>query len=122
MSLLSSAVAIANSVTLSLGLQATVTHESYLGQTAKGDRSYSAPVVRDAIVTMKNRTAMSPSGEMTVSHAQIVILDPSVAITDEDRFTLPDGTTAPILDRRGFIDRSTGLPILQEVFLARVGA
>lgn len=117
MGLLANAVAIANGVTLSLGLQASVTHEAFLGQNARGDRSYGPPVARPALVTLKNRSVVTSTGELTVSNAQIVFLDASVIIGDDDRITMPDGTTQPIIDRRGFIDPGTGRPILTEVFL-----
>lgn len=110
-----SGVAIANKLTADV--QADVMHESFLGQTVKGDRQYSAPVSRPAIVQMKQKSVLTASGELTMSNAQIVILDPTVVITDDDRFTLPDGTTQPIIRRAGFVDRGTGLPILTEIFL-----
>lgn len=117
MSLLSDLVAIADDVTKSLDLQADVTHEAFVSQTGKGDRTYGPKVVRPAIVTLRNRTVVTASGELRVSNAQIVFLDRTVIVTDNDRITMPDGKTQKILERKGFIDKETGRPVLTEIFL-----
>lgn len=110
-----SGVAIANKLTADV--QATITHEAFISQTGKGAPMFAAPVQRPAIVSMKSQSVFNIFGELSYSKASIVILDPTVVTSDDDRFTLPDGTTGRVLMRNGFIDRVTGRPILTQVFL-----
>lgn len=110
-------IALAHSVTNAGNLQATVTHEAFVSQTAKGVRSYGAPVSRPALVEFKNHSVVSATGEMSVARATVTFLDASVVITDDDRITLPDGTTGPIIDRVGLVDKLTGQPVLTQIYL-----
>lgn len=111
-------VAIANKVTLSGGMQAFVTHEAFISESGKGDKTYGAAVQRPAIVIMKSQSVWTSTGALTYSKAQIIFLDPSVVVQDDDRITLPDGTTTqPVSIITGFVDPATGQPILTQVFL-----
>jgi hypothetical protein len=110
-----SGVAIANSVTAPL--QASVTHYAYASATGSGTRTYAAPVVRKALVEMKQQQVRTSSGELTMSRASVVFLDPAVIVTLFDKIVLPGGITGPILAMDGFLDAITGTPILTEVFL-----
>lgn len=110
-----SGVAIANNLTADL--QASATHEAYASETGSGRRTYSAPVNRPALVTRKQKLVRSSSGELVMSEASVVFLDPAVVINELDKITLPDGTTGPIINTEGFVDRGTGHPILTEIYL-----
>lgn len=109
------AVAIANKATADL--QPMVSHQTCIGQDGRGARLFAAAVNRPAIIEMKQRLVRTLNGEMTYSNATITLLDPSVIVGDRDQFTLPDGNSGVILARTGLIDRITGLPILQQIFL-----
>lgn len=116
-------VKIANSVTRPL--QPYVMYERSLGDNGFGTNSYASPVQLHAIVDWKQKHLRTQGGELTVSRASVQFLDISevVAATDgngiddDDKITLPDGTTGPIIDMAGFIDAGTGHPFATEVFL-----
>lgn len=116
-------VKIANDVTRPL--QPLVTYERSLGDTGFGSNAYAAPVQLHAIVDWKQKMLRTAGGEMTVSRASVQFLDikevvaatGGAGIDDDDRITLPDGTTGPIIDMSGFIDAGTGHPFATEVFL-----
>ena len=110
-----SGVAVANSVTADL--QPVVSHEAYLHSDGAGKRIYAAAVSRPAIVVKKLKLVRSTSGELVMSTAQVIFLDPVVEVDTFDRITLPDGTTGPIFGTGGFVDRETGGLILTEVYL-----
>lgn len=78
-----------------------------------------------AIVDWTQVQVRTRDGVLSTSRAVIMLLDIAevVAATggegidDADTFTLPDGTTGPILDMKGFIDAGTGHPIATEIYL-----
>jgi len=115
MSLLGGLVAVANSLTQSLGLQADVTYRRYLHSDGAGKRFYEAGVVRRAIYMRDVKKVMTFSGELAVSNAQVVFLDPTI-INEFDEIVLPSGMTQPIIGTSAFVDVSNG-PILTEIFL-----
>lgn len=116
-------VATADKVTKSL--QALVTFEQYLSDDGFGTAIYAYPRKLRAIVDWKQKQVRTAEGELTVTRATVTLLNIAevVAATggdgidDKDRFTLPDGTTGPILDMGGFIDAGTGHPVATEVFI-----
>ena len=108
-------VALANSLTADL--QANVTHKAWVSTSGSGVKTYAAPVIRPALVDWKQKQVRTVSGVLTVSRASVTFLDPDVIVDEKDVIILPDGTTGPILDMAGFIDRVTGTPYLTEVFL-----
>lgn len=118
-----SAVAVADDVTRPL--QSTVSYQRRTGQDQFGDPTYAAAVDLLAIVDWKATQRRTSTGLLTVSRAVITFLDAAAlstatggaGIDDNDKLTLPDGTTGPILDLGGFIDPGTGVPIATEVFL-----
>jgi hypothetical protein len=119
-----SAVKIADSVTKPL--QATVTYErATVSDDNYSTKTYAAPVPLRAIVDWNQKPVRTQTGEMTVTRVTISLLDVAAVsaatggtgIDDDDRFTLPDGTTGPILDLGGFIDAGTGHPVATEVML-----
>jgi hypothetical protein len=106
-------------------LQATVTFERFLTSGVSGDKSFASPVSMRAIVDWKQKQLRTPQGILSVSRASVTFLDinemvsatSGEGVSDNDKITLPDGTTGPILDMSGFIDAGTGHPIATEVFL-----
>lgn len=125
MTLLRKVVGIANKVTKSLALQTAVTYQRCTGQDAYGTPTYNAAIKLDATVEWKQKSLTTPSGQLAVSRAIITLLDikqvedatNKEGIGDGDLFVLPDGSTGPILDLRGFMDSGTGRPVVTEIFL-----
>ena len=118
-----SAVKVADSVTKPL--QATVSYERKTGQDTFAQPTYATAVDLEAIIDWKSRQVRTATGILTVSRAVITFLDAAAlstatstnGIDDNDKLTLPDGTTGPILDLGGFIDPGTGIPVATEVFM-----
>lgn len=110
---------------LTKDLQATVTYRRHTGQGFSGDATYAADVELKAIVDWRQRQVRTLAGSLEVSRASVTFLDVdallaatnNAGIDDNDVIVLPDGTTGPILDMGGFIDRTTGVPVATEVFL-----
>ena len=106
-------------------LQATVTFERKLADTAYGPSGFGSPVKMRAIVDWKQKQVRTPEGVLSVTRASVLFLDVAEVakatgnegISDQDKITLPDGTTGPILDMSGFIDAGTGQPVATEVYL-----
>lgn len=117
-------VAIANDVTKPV--QALVTYERATVDTSGyGGLVYGGPVQLRAIVDFARKQVRTRDGVLTVTRATIDLLDPAAiaaatggaGIGNDDRFTLPDGDTGPILDISGFIDAGTGQPIATTVLI-----
>ena len=115
MSLLSNLIGVADQLTRSFGLQADVVYHPYASSDGAGKRFYGDAVPRKALYTRKQRLVKTFSGEMSVSTAQLVFLDPTV-INQFDKIVLPDGTTQPIIGTDGFVDASNGA-VLTEIYL-----
>jgi len=117
-----SAVKIADKVTKPL--QGLVSFERYLSQDGFGTKTYATPATLRAIVELKQQQVRSTSGELSVSRASVLFLDvaglkavaPS-GVSVNDRVTLPDGTTGPILNLSGFVDAGTTHAVATQVFL-----
>lgn len=112
--LVRSAVRIADAVTESL--QPTVAHEAFASQDAFGKSTYATAVDRQAIVDLSEKPVRTIEGHERLSVARLTFPRP-VAIDVRDRFTLPDGRTAPILTLNGVADPSTGARYATEVAL-----
>lgn len=118
-----SGVAIANKITQPL--QAIVQYERSKGTDGYGGLQYEGAVPLHAIVDYASKQVRTKEGILTVTRATIDLLDINeiVAATNgegignNDRFTLPDGDTGPILDISGFIDAGTGNPVSTTVML-----
>lgn len=116
-------VEIANRVTKSI--QAEVIYEKEMGNDPFGTKLYASPVPMDALVDWKQKQLRMQDGTLSVSRASVQFIDIAQLIAatdgdgidDDDRITLPDGTTGPIIDMSGFIDAGTKLPLATEVFL-----
>lgn len=106
-------------------VQPSVTFERDLGTDAYGTKAYGTVVSLRAIVDWRQKQVRTPTGILSVSRASVMFLDIAAlvaatggtGISDNDKITLPDGTTGPILDLSGFIDAGTGQPLATEVFL-----
>jgi hypothetical protein len=112
--LIRSALRTADAVTA--GLQATVGHAAYTSQDAYGKPTYAAVVDRQAVVELTEKPMRTLEGHERLSIARLTFPRP-VAIDVRDRFTLPDGRTAPILTINGVADPSTGARYATEVAL-----
>jgi hypothetical protein len=119
MGLISNAVALADRITQSLGLQALVNHRSFLSTDGAGKVQFVNPngVSRRAVITRKQKMVKTASGELIMSTSQIVLLDSAVVVNEFDVFTLPDGTTGPVLTTDGYIPADTSHPVLTQVYL-----
>lgn len=122
-----SGIAVAN--TLTETLQATVTHEAWIGNKTDGYAGprYAEGIARAALVDQTRKLRRLSNGEEVVQQASITFLTPIAAngatnrrepVDPRDRFTLPDGKTGPILDViGGLVDPSTNAPYMLEVIL-----
>jgi len=118
-----SGVKLADNLTKSL--QATVQFQRHLGDDGFGTDTYATAVPLKAIVDWKQKHLRTQTGELSVSRASIMFIDLAAlnattggqGVSDQDKITLPDGTTGPILDMSGFIDAGTGHPVATEVFI-----
>jgi len=122
-----SAVAVADRV--SKPLQPEVTFAPWISESGFGDVEYREPfgdpIPINAIVEQKQRLKLV-NGQQVMTMAHLVILTP-IADTDvpdrvnpidpRDRFVLPDGTTGPIVDISGLIDKDTKRPFFAEVWI-----
>lgn len=111
-------------------LQATVSFWHFVSADGEGTKTYSPDrastgVQLRAIVDWTQKHLRTMSGELSVSRASVMFLDLDAlnaatggeGVDDNDVIVLPDGTTGPILDMKGFIDAGTGHPVMTEVFL-----
>lgn len=118
------AVATARSVVLDL--HTTVQWRAWLGDDGYGGETYAANVPVRALVIRKQKTFTRPDGRIFISTHYLAILEPLTGpaavnrrnpVDERDIFILPDGTTDPIVDISGFIDRGTGQPFFHEIYL-----
>ena len=98
------------------GLLADVEHEAFSSASAYGAVTYDTAVTRQALVEYKPTIVRTTGGEEKLSKANLMFVEP-VTIDPRDRFTLPDGTVAPILSLSTVVDPSTGKGYYQQVFL-----
>jgi hypothetical protein len=126
MSLLGGLVALADTLTKNFQLQADVVYWPYSSSDGAGRPLYGPPQVRKAIFTQKLKQIRGFSGELVLSNAQIVFLDPT-SINPFDKIVTPrggtlDGSTGardaaqPILGTDAFTDASNAA-ILTEIYL-----
>lgn len=121
--ILRTGVKIADNITKPL--QGTVLYERAITPDGYGSFTYAAAVPLKAIVDFARKQVRTQAGELTITRATIDLLniDEVVAatggegISNDDRFTLPDGDSGIILDISGFIDAGTTHPIATTVML-----
>jgi hypothetical protein len=120
------AVSIADSVTKSL--QGVVIHAPWIGQDGDGTARYGPSHRYKAIIDLKEIQRHTPSGQLVLTTASILFLQPlppngaagrTEPIDPRDKLVLPDGTTGPIVIAAGFVDAGTGHPFFGEVWLTR---
>jgi hypothetical protein len=107
-------IATADRITADLQPQVTIYRRT--GQTGAGKPTYAAPVRVPAIVDWMQKNVRTKTGAEAVSRCYIGFLRPTV-LDEADKIVLPDGTTGPILDMSGFVDRATGAPYFVQVWL-----
>lgn len=106
-----------------------VTHEAWLGQDRLGSPDFAAPQTLRALIEKSPKQLFTTSGSVVVVKATLIFLDPIAdhtantgyfrhnPIDPRDRITLPDGSTAPIIDPAGFLNSETERPFVNEVLL-----
>lgn len=122
-SLVRSMVKVADGLTKDL--QSKVWYERYLTSDRYGKKLFAAKVLIDAAVDWKQHQVRTMAGELTTSRThltftnieQLRIATGGDGIDDNDKFTLMDGTTGPILDMSGYLDPGTAQPFATEVWL-----
>jgi hypothetical protein len=95
--------------------------------TLEGDGSYSDPVPFQAIVEKKQQMVKTRDGQDVKSTTYLGFIEAMPArgtgngrqepLDTRDIITLSDGSTGPILDTDGLMDRATSAPYLLEVYL-----
>ena len=78
------------------GVEVSVTHQSGITRSASGRITYANTDTRQAIVEPVTQSFTDTNGAARVSKATITFLYP-VAIDVDDKITLPNGQTGPIL-------------------------
>lgn len=73
-----------------------VEHAPFLGRNSSGQPFFDAPVVRRARVEHRSRLVRSRDGVERLSTTQAYI-EGAVMISEQDKITLPDGTSPTIL-------------------------
>jgi hypothetical protein len=97
---LTSAIAVADTATQSLGLQEDVQHEAFINGDGLGDADYAPPVPLAAVVERKPGQRRKPGGQELSFRATVAFGRP-VSIDPRDIITLSDGFTGPIVDVDG---------------------
>lgn len=102
---------------LTQSIQVDVTHYMWLGTyDSHGKPELGAGVLRKALAEKKQRTVRTSADEMTQTDSIITFLRP-VPITKFDKFRLPDGTIAPMLNVGGMFDPLTNDAYMDVVYL-----
>ena len=112
--LIRSGVALAKRLTSSL--QVSVTHKTVTARDTYGKVTGSSSVSRQALLEDSKRLIRYPGGVEKQARAKLTFLENVAIDVNDTEFTLPDGTTGPILDIRGLSDPTSGR-YLTEVWL-----
>jgi hypothetical protein len=124
--LISDLVGVANDLTQQFGLQANVIYHKFVSADGAGKRYYATGVNRTAVVTRRQRQVRTFSGELGVSTAQVVFIDPT-PVSEFDKIVLPNAGTIdtsddardaaqPIIGTDGYVD-ATNSPVVTEIYL-----
>lgn len=111
-----------------------VTFKAWIGQSGAGVPAYAAPRTLRALVdfTGSGTQKYTSAGNIIILTATLTFLDiigdttPNAGeerdqpIDTRDVLTLPDGTTAPVVDVGGFADSATGQPFVPTVTLGTI--
>ena len=115
-------------------LRPSITIKRWIGTDEFGDAKYHATQLSiGALVEKRNEAIKGPNGQDTVSKTYIAILEPidpipsdemlsstfkrTGPIDENDVIILPDGTSGPILNVSGFVNKDTNNPYFFEVYL-----
>lgn len=102
-------------------LASEVLHEPYTGQNVDAEETYGAAVPRTGVVEYATRKYRNED-RVVLSGATITFIE-AVPVTLRDRFTLPDGKTAPVVAVDGVNDSGTaGLMFATVVVLGKANA
>lgn len=106
-----------------------VAHHAWVGDDGAGGDEFAAPVTRRALVDLTKRERNTGNGVTVMTFATLTWLDPIAATTanagkdrqnpidPRDKFILPDGGTAPIVQTGGFADSLTAQPFVNDTIL-----
>lgn len=106
-----------------------VVHHAWIGDDGEGTDLFADPVTRRALVDLTKRERNTSSGVAVMTFATLTWLDPIAAtsanagkirenpIDPRDKFILPDGGTAPIVQTGGFADSLTAQPFVNDTIL-----
>lgn len=116
-------VAVAAQVTSPL--QALVAYERCLGSDAYGQRIFAAPVTLHAIEDWRSQQVRTKDGILTATRATLLFLNIAEVVaatggagfSEEDRYTLSDGSSGPVLDLAGFVDAGTTHPLATTILM-----
>jgi len=125
LNVLRSAVKVADTITKSVQATVTFRHCTDANTAGRGVPSYDAPVPLLAIIDKKQKMVRTPSGQIIASTATLTFLDVAavaavtggVGIKVNDKITLDDGSSPPILNVGGFVDAGTDQPLATTVWL-----
>lgn len=113
-------------------MKLTVSHQAWIGEDGDGADQFAAAVPRRALVDLSKRLISTKSGRYAMTFATLTFLDPIAStsantgktrenpVDPRDIFTLPDGSTAPVVSSGGFADSTTIAPFALEVVLGTV--
>lgn len=100
-------VAVVHDLTVSGGVEVTVTHLAYVSQDILGAPIYAAPVTRTCVMRdIKHNFYTDADREVQPQHE--LIFTGNVPIDPRDAITMPDGNDWPILEVSGLADAEQG--------------
>jgi hypothetical protein len=100
--------AVATADELTADLQVGVLYEAFVDDDQFGTPTYAAPVTLQAMVSEGVKPRETTTGQVIVTKAHILFQRPML-VTARDRFTLPSGLTASIVDTdAASLDPTTG--------------
>lgn len=110
-----------------------VQHYAWIGDDGEGTDLFTpTPVTRRALVDLSKRERVTANGRTVMTFATLTWLDPIAPtsanpgkvrenpIDPRDKFVLPDGGTAPIVQTGGFADSLTAQPFVSDTILGSV--
>lgn len=105
---------------------------AWVGQDGAGTDQFAAVVPIRAIISMKKEQRHTASGALILTHATLTVLDtindttPNAnqqreqPVDPRDKFILPDGSTAPVVESGGPMDPATSRGFINKVVLGTV--
>ncbi len=105
---------------------------AWIGTNGAGDDVFAPVVPVRAIISLKKQQRYTPTSGLVMTLATLTITDPMAdtqpntghvreqPVDPRDKFVLPDGGTAPIVDAGGTLDPKTGRGFTGKVVLGSV--